>query len=415
MSMNYELNSSSRRAKIVFYILGLIILLALAFWGGMATAQPYFKNLKNVASVFEGSILNKPQVGGDLDFKLFWEVWDTVKRDYVDQGSLSEKKLFYGALSGLVGATGDPYSVFMNPEEAKEFEEDLSGTFEGIGAEIGFRNNVLTIVAPLEDMPAVKAGLRAGDKIYAIDKQSAADLSVDEAVKKIRGPKGTTVTLSVIRDGVDKPLDITITRDTVVVKSVKTSYDAKKKIFTIKISNFNDDTEVLFNQAVQDAIVKNPKGLILDLRNNPGGYLETAVKVASEWIDKGVVVSEEFSDKKKIEHSSNGSNRLASIPTVVLVNKGSASASEIVAGALKDYGKATLIGEKTFGKGSVQVLRQMEDGSVVKITTAKWLTPKGSYIHEKGIEPDKAVEMKIDDEKNDLQYNEAVKFLSTLK
>ena len=413
--MNYEHNPGARRSRIIAFILGAIVLAALSFWGGLSVAGR--GNLKDVASIFDGSVLNKPQTGGDVDFKLFWEVWNTLKRDYVDQKGLTEKKLFYGALQGLVGSTEDPYSVFMNPEQAKEFEDDLSGTFEGIGAEIGFRNKILTIIAPLEDMPAVKAGVRAGDKIYAIDGKTAANLTVEEAVKKIRGPKGSTVKLSLVREGVSKPIEVSITRDKVIVKSVKTSYDEKRKIFTIKISNFNNDTESLFNKAVQDALVKNPKGIILDLRNNPGGYLETAVKVASEWVEKGPIVIEEFGDGRRIEHASNGSNRFGSIPTVVLVNQGSASASEIVAGALKDYGKAKLIGEKTFGKGSVQVLRQLEDGSVVKVTTAKWLTPKGSYIHEKGIEADTVIEMTADDyEKNhDPQNDAALKFFSDLK
>jgi carboxyl-terminal processing protease len=216
-----------------------------------------------------------------------------------------------------------------------------------------------------------------------------------------------------VRDKVEKPIELSITRDTVMVKSVKTSFNDKTNIFTIKISNFNDDTESLFSAAVQEALLKKPKGLILDLRNNPGGYLESAVTVASEWIKEGPIVIEEFGDGRKIEHASRGSGRLAGMPTIVLVNQGSASASEIVAGALKDDQEAKLVGEKTFGKGSVQILRQMEDGSVVKVTTAKWLTPKGTSINEQGIEPDTKIEFSASDreQNKDPQADEAVKIL----
>lgn len=411
MYMTNEFYPKKSLKRVILYSLLVVVALAIAFFCGA-----YFVGKNNVSTTFnilEGKVLNKEQVSNDVDFKMFWEVWDILKRDYVNRDSLSEKQLFYGALQGLVGATKDPYSVFMNPEEAKSFEEDLSGSFEGIGAEIGMRNEILTIIAPIEDMPAAKAGVQTGDKIYKIDDKPAAGLSIEDAVKKIRGPKGTKVKLTLVRDKIDKPIDITIVRDTVVVKSVKTSFDEKNKLFTVKISSFNNDSEELFNQAVQEIVIKKPKGIIFDLRNNPGGYLETAVAVASEWVKSGSIVIEEFADGKKTEHASNGSARLAGIPTVVLVNEGSASASEIVAGALKDYGLAKLIGQKTFGKGSVQVIRQIEDGSIVKVTIAKWLTPKGTYINEQGIEPDIKVELSAADrEKNkDPQLDQAIKTL----
>jgi carboxyl-terminal processing protease len=411
--MEYKIYQKKSGKQIVINIIVVIVILGLGFMLGVHFSGGN-SNLGTAFNALEGQVLNKPAAtSNNVDFKLFWEVWDTLKRDYVNQDVLTEKTLFYGALRGLVSATGDPYSTFMDPQEAKDFENDLSGTFDGIGAEIGFRNDILTIIAPLKDTPAAKAGLRAGDKIYSIDGQSAANLSVDQAVKLIRGPKGTKVTLTIIRNKIDKPLDIIITRETIFVKSVDTSFNEKNKIYTIKISNFNNDTEDLFNQAVQEVLLKKPSGLILDLRNNPGGYLESAVAIASEWIKKGTIVSEQFADGKKIEHTSSGSGRLAGLPTVVLVNEGSASASEIVAGALKDDKQAKLIGEKTFGKGSVQVLRQLSDGSVVKVTTAKWLTPLGNYINEKGIEPDLKVELTNDDynQNKDPQMEAALKAL----
>lgn len=363
------------------------------FFGGRSTGS-------SVGDVFSGLVTGKPDRlsnGQDVDFKLFWDVWDIVKKEYVDTDKLTEKKLFYGALEGIVNATDDPYSVFLNPEEATEFEQDLAGTFEGIGAEIGFRNEILTIMAPIEDMPAMKAGVRAGDQIYQINGESTVNFSLEEAIKKIRGPKGTSVTLSLLREKESKPIDISIVRDTVIVKSIKTTWREEDQIYIIKVYNFNDDTKRLFNQAVNEALQKKAKGVVLDLRNNPGGYLETSVAMASAWIPEGSIVVEQFGDNRNIEHSALGNAPLVDMPTVVLVNQGSASASEIVAGALKDYDKATLVGEKTFGKGSVQVLRNLSDGSVIKVTTAKWLMPKGAYIHEIGIEPDIVIERTTED------------------
>ncbi len=403
------------KVRTIFFSL---VLVAIAFGGGMVFGEKKTDTVR--ASIFDGKVTDKPGRTGrgqDVDFNLFWDVWDAVKKEYVDSGSLTEKKLFYGALKGIVSATGDPYSVFMNPEEATEFEDDLSGTFEGIGAEIGFRDNVLTIMAPIDDMPAMKAGVRAGDQIYEINGASTANLTLEEAIKKIRGPKGTEVTLTLLREKVEKPLTIKITRDTVLIKSIKTTWQEKEKIYIIKVSNFNNDTENLFNEAVKDALSKKTQGLILDLRNNPGGYLDTAVAMASNWVSSGVIVSEQFGDNRKIEHNALGNAPLIDVPTVVLINQGSASASEIVAGALKDYGKAKLIGEKSFGKGSVQVLRELGDGSVVKITTAKWLTPKGSYIHEKGIEPDVVVDRTAEDRAadKDSQLEKAILELTVKK
>jgi carboxyl-terminal processing protease len=337
------------------------------------------------------------RLSSDIDFSLFWKTWDLIKTNYVDQDKLTDKQMFYGALSGLVSSVDDPYTVFMNPEESKLFNEDLTGTFSGIGAEVGLRNDVVTIIAPLAGTPAERAGLRSGDKVYAIDKQSTVGLTVDEAVKKIRGDKGTTVTLTIARNG-DKLRDISITRDTIVVKSVATNYDQASGLYTITVSNFNADTEPLFQAAIQDIERQKPRGLILDLRNNPGGYLDAAVAIASFWISDGVIVSEQFSNQSATQpQHARGLAPLAGLPTVVLINQGSASASEIVAGALMDHQQATTIGKTTYGKGSVQVVRDLPDGSMVKITTAKWLTPNGTSINDKGIKPNIEVELTEDD------------------
>jgi carboxyl-terminal processing protease len=265
-------------------------------------------------------------------------------------------------------------------------------------------------------MPAQKAGLMAGDKIYAIDGKTTIGLTVDEAVKKIRGQKGTKVTLTIIRGATEKPKDIAITRDVIFVKSVKTEMRSDG-IYVIKVTNFNDDTQGLFDDAVVDAVKKNPKGIILDLRNNPGGYLDTAVAMASEWVTAGPVVAEQAADNKRTEYPSNGKARLSKFPTVVLVNGGSASASEILAGALRDYKKATLVGEQTYGKGSVQTVKDLSDGSILKITIAKWLTPAGDFINEKGIAPNVVIKTTQPDiDKNvDPQMNKALDILKPKK
>jgi len=410
-----------RKVKILGVILLSIIMLSAAFNGGMILAQKnqMVKSASLKEANYAGKIYNQyvtapaNKLTQDVDFNLFWNVWDLLKKDYVDKDKLDDKKMFYGALKGLVESTGDPYTVFMEPKLAQEFSNDLAGTFEGIGAEIGKKNDIITVIAPLADMPAEKAGLKSGDKITAIDGKTTAGLAVDEAVSKIRGAKGTDVTLSIYREGFEKPKDFTITRQVILVKSVRTEMRADK-IFVITITNFNDDTSGLFKEAAQKAVAANPKGIILDLRNNPGGYLETAIDVASEWIDNGVVVTEQFNPEKKNEYLNRGRALLKDFPTVVLVNQGSASASEIVAGALKDDKKATIVGMKTFGKGSVQTLEDLQDGSSVKITVAKWLTPGGYNINEQGIAPDVEVDLTpADYEKNkDPQLEKAVEILT---
>ncbi len=403
-------------------VIGLIIffLMWLSFGVGLyfAGRNEVIRRLAVKENIYVGKLLNKytqapsGKLSQDINFNLFWDVWDKLKEYYVDREDLTDKKMFYGALRGLVGSAGDPYTVFMDPKVAREFSEDLAGTFEGIGAEIGIKNDVLTIIAPLPDMPAEKAGLKAGDKVLAINGESTVGITLDEAVRKIRGPKGTQVTLSIARKGEDGIKDITITRGKIIVKSIRTTL-REDNIFVIKITNFNEDTEKLFNQAVREVLDKNPRGIILDLRNNPGGLLDTAIEVASEWIEDGVVVTEKFNEKNKIEHLARGRARLKGYPTVVLVNQGSASASEIVAGALQDYGLATIVGKKTFGKGSVQTLLNLSDGSSIKITVAKWLTPKGRSINDEGIEPDVEVDLTLDDYNadKDPQMDKAVEIL----
>lgn len=414
-------NNKKKYLKRIILILSVLILISLSFAAGLLTSRKneIIKKIADKEMEYAGNLINKYNLApenklkDDVDFNLFWKVWDLMKEQYVDKDKLNDKQMFYGALKGLVGSAEDPYTIFMEPVIAEEFEKDLAGTFEGIGAEIGMRNNIITIIAPLADMPAEKAGLMAGDKIYAIDGKSTANLTVDEAVNRIRGPKGTEVTLTIFRNGLEKAKDYKIVRSVIIVKSIRTEM-RQDKIYLVKITNFNDDTLDLFNETVSDIVQKNPKAIILDLRNNPGGYLDTAIEIASEWIEDGTVVTEKFTEEKKNEYLARGRARLKDFTTVVLVNEGSASASEIVAGALKDYGEAVVVGKKTFGKGSVQSLEELPDGSSVKITVAKWLTPKGININEQGITPDQEIDLTIDDYNKNLdpQLDKAIDILN---
>jgi carboxyl-terminal processing protease len=405
--------------KISFFILFLIAVL-IAFGGGMYFSQnnKTIEKLAKEGNVYLGEVTGKysrsPEggLGQDVDFDLYWEVWDALHEKYVDKDKINDKELFYGSIEGMVRAMNDPYSVFMDPLEAKDFQESLNETsFEGIGAEISIRDNVLTVVSPLEGTPADKAGLRPGDKILAIDGTSTANMNLDDAVQRIRGEEGTEVVLTVLRESFQEPQDIPIVRGEIVVKSVRTKME--DDIFVIEITNFKNDTFDLFNQAVQEAVKKDPGGIVLDLRNNPGGYLQGAVEVASEWVEDGNVVIEEFAGGEKQEYEAKGVARLKDFNTVVLINQGSASASEIVAGALQDHEEAIILGEKSFGKGSVQSLQDFENKSSIKITVAKWLTPSGDTIEEKGIEPDIEVEMSQEDydQVKDSQLDRALELL----
>lgn len=401
--MEYDKINFKRFKKSALVIL-IVFLMWLSFGAGiyLTGKSEVMQKVAEKEIVYLGKLNGKyseadsRQIIQDIDFDLFWQVWDTIKENYVDREELSDKMLFYGALKGLVNAVGDPYTVFMDPKISKEFEDDLKGTFEGIGAEIGIKNNILTIIAPLPDMPAEKAGLKPGDKVLAINDESTMGMPIDVAVSKIRGEKGTDVTLSIVHRDSEDVEKIKITRGQIIVASVRTEI-LDGNMFLIEISNFNSDTEQRFNNAVREAIAQNPKGIIIDLRSNPGGYLDTAIEMASEWVESNIVVTEKYNEEQKIEHLSRGRARLKDFNTIVLVNEGSASASEIVAGALQDYGLAKIVGKKTFGKGSVQSLNNFSDGSSLKITVAKWLTPSGRSISDEGIEPNIEIDLTRED------------------
>jgi carboxyl-terminal processing protease len=327
----------------------------------------------------------------EVNFDQYWEIWDKVHANYVTQ-PVNDVDLFYSSIQGLVNGLNDPYSIYFPPEKASEFAKDLSGKFGGIGAEIGLRDGVVTVIAPLKDSPAQKAGLKSGDKIFSIDGQDTFELSLDEAISKIRGEEGTSVVLGITTNGFETLREVTITRQIINVPTVEWKTQEGNIVY-LRISYFNENTWTEFDKAVKEIVLSSPKGIILDMRNNPGGYLDASVKVAAEWVDGGVIVTERFNDGKEDAYDATlGKHRFAGIPTVVLIDEGTASGSEIVAGALQDYGIATIIGQTTFGKGSVQEFEILPDGSALKLTVAQWFTPKGRQINEKGIEPDQAIE-----------------------
>lgn len=336
----------------------------------------------------------------DVDFTLFWKIWDDIRSKYVHQ-PVDEGDLFRGALAGIVASLGDPYSVYFDPESAEEFSNDLKGTFGGIGAEIGMREERIVVIAPLSDTPAARAGIKAGDMILRIDDADTSGMTVDEAVDRIRGEKGTTVKLLLFRENNGgEPFEVSIVRDVIVVKSVtwemKRTADGRNVAY-VEMRQFNEETVPLFDKAIREFTRQKPTAVILDLRNNPGGYLDAAVDVAGEWIGNGTAVIERRSDGVEEPFDAAVRARLAGFPTVVLVNGGSASGSEIVAGALQDAQMATLVGEQTFGKGSVQDYEELSDGGALKLTIAEWLTPNGRTINETGIAPDETVEYTKED------------------
>lgn len=388
---------------VISLILALLVCLGVGFFIGQESI-PSVEKIEGLVN----KELGKPQ---ELDFGLFWDTWDLIEEKYAGRLKLNQQEMIYGAISGMVKSLRDPYTIFMDPEDSHRFLEDIKGSFEGIGAEIGIKKGVLTIIAPLENTPAKRAGLKAGDKIIKIDDTLTAELTLDEAVNLIRGPKDTKVILTIIRAEDSK--EVEIIRSVIDIPEVK--WELKEEdIAYIDIYHFSDEVSQEFAKTASEVLASNARGVILDLRNNPGGYLERAVDIAGWFLEKGALVAiEDFGNNQKKEYRAHGNARLKDFPLVVLINQGSASGSEILAGALRDNKGTKLIGEKSFGKGSVQQLEKLKDGSSIKITVAKWLTPKGVSITDEGLEPDIEIELTEEDYNNnrDPQLDEAVKIL----
>ena len=354
----------------------------------------------------------------NIDFSLFWQVWDKIEKKYVDKKKLDPQKMFYGAIKGLVASLEDPYTFFLTPDENRQSKDDLGGKFEGIGAQLGLKDGRIIIVAPLKDSPAEVAGVKAGDFINKVDDQSTKNWTLTQAVSKIRGPKGSQVKLTLERN--QKELEIKITRNQINVASVTVKYEVKdgKKVAQLSVIQFGENTNEEWDKAVSE--IKNQwdkkqiKGLVLDLRDNPGGYLEGAVYLASEFLSLGkVIVKQESTTSESKTYYVLRNGQLKDIPLTILINKGSASASEILAGALRDNKKTRLIGEKTFGKGSVQEAIDLDEGAGLHVTVAKWILPGGDWINSKGIEPDIKIENQLKEgntltRETDKQFDRAV-------
>jgi len=362
----------------------------------------YSVNLVNNPPKIE--ILNKRPISSEVDFSLFWEVWDEVNASHLER-PLDPEKLLYGAISGMVDAIGDPYTSFLPPELNESVNASLDGKYEGIGAELGFREDQLIIVAPFEGSPAIKSGVRAGDKIIKINGEMTVGLSITEAVAKIRGAAGTEVVLTLQR-GDATSFDISIVRGVITVDSVTWEYKGDG-IAYIRVSRFGGSTNAEWSKAVEEITVQVPQldSVVLDLRGNPGGYLQSAVYLAEEFLNKKVVVIEQFPDGNEITLKADRVGKFEKLPKIIiLLDGGSASASEILASALKDnLDTVTIVGTTSFGKGTIQDVREFkEDGSALHVSIAKWLTPNKEWVHKKGIEPDVLVEVSDEDLANEL-------------
>ncbi len=337
----------------------------------------------------------------DIDFSLFWEAYDKLKSNFVNKDLIDDQELIYGSIKGLTDSLGDPYTVFLTPQQTKTFLEDVDGSFEGVGMEIGIRNNKLKVIAPLEGTPAKEAGLRPGDIIVQIDGSLTVDITIEEAVNLIRGVKGTEVVLTVYREGWEDTQDFSITRDVIEIPSLAWE-SVDDNIAYIQIYHFSKTAAHDFRNAALEIIDSPADRIILDVRGNPGGYLEISKEIASWFLEKeDVILIEKKRNGDLEEYRAHGNSLLKDYELVVLIDQGSASASEIVAGALKDNRDVLLIGQKSFGKGSVQQLEGLTGGSSLKVTIAEWLTPSGQLITDLGLEPDIEVEYTEEDFLND--------------
>jgi carboxyl-terminal processing protease len=396
-------------------IISAVLVGGVLFFGGFFFGTRYTSEQAKVSTV-----INKDAVASTTaDFAPFWKAWNILGEKFVqthNKATTTDQQKVWGAIQGLAASFGDPYTVFFPPAESKSFSEQISGNFDGVGMEVGMQDDVLTVIAPLKGNPAERAGVKAGDKIIEIDGKTTQGLNVDEAVKNLRGVKGSTVTITVIRKDATEPLTFKLVRDTIVIPDIDTEKLANG-IFLIRLYSFDANAASEFRQALREFVSTGDKKLILDLRNNPGGYLEAAVDMASWFLPTGdVVVSEDYGNGQANNvYRSVGYNIFNNnLKFLILINGGSASASEILSGALQEHGVAKLIGEKSFGKGSVQELVPITSDTTLKVTIARWLTPNGRSISDGGLTPDISVPFVPDpkDVTKDNQLEAAIKELS---
>ncbi|MBI2450769.1 MAG: S41 family peptidase [Parcubacteria group bacterium] len=400
-------------AKNFLFFLITIFLIIGSFKAGI-----YYNDLKQEKPKERVLIVENKESGKptNVDFGLFWEVWQKLEEKHIKREDLNRDKMVEGAIAGLIKSLDDPYTVFMTPKESKRFQDDVQGSFSGIGAEIGIRKGSLLIITPLKDTPAEKAGLLAGDKILKINNEDTIDMALDEAVSRIRGERGTEVNLLIARKD-HETKEYKITRDNIKIPVIKFE-KLENGLFYIALYNFSANASSEFNKAIGEFISSGSDKIILDLRNNPGGFLETSVGIAGWFIERGkTVVTEDFGGKNTQSLHSRGPAKLQKTPMIVLINQGTASASEILAGALRDINGIKLIGEKSFGKGSVQEIDNLsKEGATLKITIARWLTPSGRSIMDDGLEPDIKIERKAEDieQDKDPQLDKAKEILKSL-
>jgi carboxyl-terminal processing protease len=400
----------------VFIIGALSVAVAVLFASGVMVGVKIGEEYPKTVTVRGIENVENSEAIGNTDFGLFWDAWQKIDENHLRASEVGNEERVRGAVRGLVGSLGDPHSAFFDPAEDQKFQEDIKGNFGGIGAEIGVRKEQLVVVAPLKDTPASKAGLLPLDRILLINTTSTEGMSVDEAVRMIRGPKGTEVTLTVLREGWDKPKEFKIVRDIIRIPTI----DATMKedgIVHVQLYSFNANAQLAFYEAAVDFLRKNPRGMILDLRNNPGGYLEVAVQLAGWFLPRGLLVVQEAPRSGAAEEfRANGNAAFKDFPLVILINEGSASASEILAGALRDHRHVKLIGEKSFGKGTVQQIVDLFDGSSMKLTVAQWVLPNGGILEGKGLEPDIVVKPSEKDIEsgNDVQLTKAIEVMKEM-
>ncbi|MCL4437628.1 S41 family peptidase, partial [Patescibacteria group bacterium] len=385
------------KKKTFLYSLAIVIIIAAVSAGFYLGWRAGRRVPLNIQVEGVGSVAN--QASTTADFGIFWQTWQLINSDYLNNAQISDQTKIYGAVNGLVNSLGDPYSEFFNPSDSQKFQEDVQGSFSGIGAQLSVKNGQIIIVSPLKDSPAQKAGLKSGDQILQINGTSTANMNINDAVELIRGESGTTVTLTILRSGWDKPQDFKIVRANIDVPTL--DYSMKDgNIAYVHLYAFNENTDLLFYQAMVKALTGGAKGLVLDLRDNPGGYLQTAVDMSGWFLKRGSVVVTEAGRGLNDVYRANGNEALVNFPTVVIINGGSASAAEILSGALHDNRGIKLVGEQSFGKGTVQELVPLSGGSSIKLTIAHWILPNGQILEGHGLMPDVAVPLTDNDIKN---------------
>ena len=413
------LEPQARPRGVRFWVVGVVCVVAIM--GGFYLGNNY-QIVWSQGPVPLPTILKVNSADNPLHSPLFGQVQELMRTKYLRASELDQQEMLYGAIAGMVNSAGDPYTSFFDPEQNEEAESQLSGKYEGIGAELGYNDEKqLTVIAPIKDSPALKAGIRAGDIILRIDDKDTQNMTLTEAVALIRGEANTEVALTILHKGADSSEVITITRQQITITSVDLSFEDNPEteakdssIAYIKLSRFGDTTDTEWDKAVDEVISRNARGLVLDLRNNPGGYLTSAIHIASEFFNDGVIVGQEDASGKVNNFTVDRRGRLQDIPVVVLINQGSASASEIVSGALQARDRAEVIGVKSFGKGSVQQVIDLPNETSLHVTIARWLLPNGQNIDREGIKPDKEVELPDDaTAENDAQFDAALKAIGS--